>query len=411
MLYCRKYTKEFIYLYFANESTMSRRNNRRDYAGRANKREQQSRKNVHRAEDWHYASGEKNGAEGNGQSTPNGSWKDASNPGWQRFKDEQLARMPRPLPRDRHKKVVNVFVEGYEDISFWRNIFDNYESPRLTFEIGVPPREDLAKGKKVLMGMLPESSETTLLCVDSDFDHLFGDRTEQSKIVTGSEFMFHTYAYATENFLCYAPSLHNVCVKATKNDTRIFDFEKFMAEYSRTIYPLFIWYAYSAQLKNENFFTLVEFKSSVKLNYLEVRNNGASTLSWLQRQVHKRLEGLHKRHSYHEDELLDFHRHIEEKGVTQDNAYMYVQGHTLMDNVVMVMLSAVCEELKSMSNIRINTSTKTGTALKNELSNYNNALRSVRDVLLSNEACNQSPQYKLLQDDIEHYLTKYNLRD
>ena len=41
--------------------------------------------------------------------------------------------------------------------------------------------------------------------------------------------MFHTYAYATENYLCYAPSLHNVCVKATKNDTRIFDFVKFMA--------------------------------------------------------------------------------------------------------------------------------------------------------------------------------------
>ena len=40
--------------------------------------------------------------------------------------------------------------------------------------------------------------------------------------------MFHTYAYATENYLCYAPSLHNVCVRATKNDTRIFDFERFM---------------------------------------------------------------------------------------------------------------------------------------------------------------------------------------
>ena len=74
-----------------------------------------------------------------------------------------------------------------------------------------------------------------------------------------------------------------------------------------------------------------------------------------------------------------------ERGVTPKMTYMFMQGHTLMDNVVMVMLNSVCEELKLMSNIRINTSTKTGTALRNEMSNYNNALRNVRDVLLDNE--------------------------
>lgn len=78
-----------------------------------------------------------------------------------------------------------------------------------------------------------------LLCVDSDFDFLFNGATEQSRLIRDSRYMFHTYTYATENYLCYAPSLHNVCVKATKNDTRIFDFERFMADYSRTIYRLF----------------------------------------------------------------------------------------------------------------------------------------------------------------------------
>jgi hypothetical protein len=71
--------------------------------------------------------------------------------------------------------------------------------------------------------------------VDSDFDYLFDGATEQSREILGAENMFHTYTYATENYLCYAPSLRNVCVKATKNDTRIFDFERFMAAYSRII--------------------------------------------------------------------------------------------------------------------------------------------------------------------------------
>ena len=58
-----------------------------------------------------------------------------------------------------------------------------------------------------------------LLCVDSDFDFLFNGATEQSRLIRDSRYMFHTYTYATENYLCYAPSLHNVCVKATKIDT------------------------------------------------------------------------------------------------------------------------------------------------------------------------------------------------
>ena len=117
---------------------------------------------------------------------------------------------PLRLPLGERARLVRVFVEGYEDVAFWRGIFDHYETPELRFEISVPPREDLAKGKKVLMGMIPDSCEELLLCVDSDFDYLFSDRTQQSVLVNRSPFMFHTYAYATENFLCYAPSLHSV---------------------------------------------------------------------------------------------------------------------------------------------------------------------------------------------------------
>lgn len=93
--------------------------------------------------------------------------------------------------------------------------------------------------------MIDERDRDTILCMDSDFDYLFKNFNDQSRLVTNTPRLFHTYAYATENFLCHPPSLHKVCVKATKNDTLIFNFEKFMTAYSRTIYPLFLWYAYS----------------------------------------------------------------------------------------------------------------------------------------------------------------------
>ena len=320
-----------------------------------------------------------------------------------RRREEQMRCLPKAV--DDGRRVVRVFVEGYEDVAFWRSIFDHFDNDYLRFEISVPTRADLPKGKKVLLSMIPKSNEEMLLCVDSDFDYLFGDRTEVSQLVNDSPFMFHTYTYATENYLCYAPSLHNVCVKATKNDTHIFDFEEFMAAYSRTIYPVFLWYVYSAQLSHESVFPLVDFKNTVRLGYLEVECNGADTLAWLERQVRRKLHRLEDEHPQMKDEIEDFARYLKTKGVEPENTYLFMQGHTLMDNVVMPMLNSVCDKLRTMSVTKINASSKTGLQLKNEMSNYMNSLRSIHDVLLDNENYTSCPLYGLLQEDIQRYIT------
>lgn len=317
-----------------------------------------------------------------------------------------LADLPQPLPADPDQRLVKVYVEGYEDVAFWRGIFDHFHNPYLRFEISVPDRGDLPKGKKVLMGMIPQSSEEMILCVDSDFDYLFAGQTEQSRQVADARFMFHTYAYATENYLCYAPSLHNVCVKATKNDTRIFDFVKFMDEYSRIIYPLFLWYAFSARLSTEHVFPLVDFKASVRLGYLEIGNNGERTLEWLRRNVAKREELLRRRNPRMIEPMKEFEEQLKQRGVRPENTYLFMHGHTLMDNVVMVLLNTVCEKLRDMSIARITASQKQGVALKNEMSNYTNSLRSIRDVLLDNENYTKCPLYRSLQRDIERYIAR-----
>ena len=311
---------------------------------------------------------------------------------------------PSRLPPGPNERLVQVYVEGYEDVAFWRGIFDRHEHAELRFEVNVPQCDNLAKGKQVLIQMIPESGPDMLLCVDSDFDYLFGEQTGQSRLVNHAPYMFHTYSYSAENFLCFAPSLHNICVHATKNDTRIFHFESFLEAYSCTIYPLFLWYACSAQEGVENVFPLIDFRSSVKLNYLEVENNGADTLAWLGRQVEKRLESLHRYRPGWEGYLNALGKRLSARGVTPENTYLFMQGHTLMDNVVMVMLNAVCDHLKSMVNERITSSQKKGVALHNELSNYHNSLRSVRDIILDNEAYKPCFLYKKLHADIEHYV-------
>ena len=87
-----------------------------------------------------------------------------------------------------------------------------------------------------------------------------------------------------------------------------------------------------------------------------------------------------------------------------EQTYLYMHGHTLMDNVVMVLLNEVCDKLRKLSHARISASSKEGIALRDEVSNYNNSLRSIRDVLLDNENYTSCPLYKRLSLDIEHYI-------
>ncbi len=311
---------------------------------------------------------------------------------------------PSRLPLLPGQRLVRAFVEGYEDVAFWRGILDDFESRQLTFEVSVPVRADLAKGKKVLLNMVGDSCEELILCVDSDFDYIFGQSTAQSRTVNGSRFMFHTYTYATENYLCYAPSLRNVCAKATKNDTRIFDFETFLARYSQIIYPLFLWYSYSASQASENMLTLADFKSSVKLNYLEVEGGGAQTLEWLGRQVERRMQSLKTNYPQHVAAVAAFGRDLQQYDLFPDNTYLYMHGHTLMDNVVMIMLGAVCDKLRLMTTGMISSSARQGVALNNEISNYRNSLRSIRDVLLDNQDYKECFLYRRLKEDLQRYV-------
>ena len=314
-------------------------------------------------------------------------------------------QLPEILPPEDDRHLVHVYVEGYEDVAFWRGIFDHFRNPYLRFEISVPNRDDLPKGKKVLMSMLNRTEkESVLLCVDSDFDYLFAGETEQSAKILNADNMFHTYTYATENYLCYAPSLRNVCVKATKNDTRIFDFVRFMEAYSNIIYPLFLWYVYSARHSTESVFTLAEFRAAVRLGYVDIRHNGEGTLAWLQRNVERRRLALERDNPTMCEAVEALGAQLNKRGVEHDNCYLFMHGHTLMDNVTMPLLSAVCDKLRQLSVAKINGSKVEGVALKNELQNYTNTLRSIRDVLLDNENYTSCPLYKRLRDDIQEYL-------
>ena len=45
------------------------------------------------------------------------------------------------------KHRIIAYVESYDDISFWRSVFDDYESDKFHFEVMLPARSNLTKAK------------------------------------------------------------------------------------------------------------------------------------------------------------------------------------------------------------------------------------------------------------------------
>ena len=154
-------------------------------------------------------------------------------------------------PKKKRKRVV-VYVESYDDIAFWRDILKDFENDKRYFEVMLPASSrNLVHGKKsVLMQSLQNEQlgENLIACVDSDYDFLLQGASDSSKQVNSSPYVLQTYCYAIENYWCFADSLHEVCVEATLNDHQIFDFKRFMTDYSKIVFPLFMWNIYFYRL-------------------------------------------------------------------------------------------------------------------------------------------------------------------
>ena len=192
------------------------------------------------------------------------------------------------------KKIV-AYVESYDDIFFWRTVLDEFEDEHCYFEIMLPSRSTLGKGKKlVLMNRLgPQLGNYMIACVDADYDYLMQDATQTSRLVNRNPYVFHTYVYAIENYQCYAESLHRVCVMATLNDRQVVDFEGFMREYSRIIWPLFVWSVWVYRNDRYRDFTLSEFGTTVSFNELNVYHPEL-TLDYVRRKVNRKMSWLQR---------------------------------------------------------------------------------------------------------------------
>jgi len=303
------------------------------------------------------------------------------------------------------RQRVVAYVESYDDVLFWRSVLGRFENERRYFEIMLPMRgTKLERGKKAAMmsALAGRTGKSMIACVDADYDYLSQGLTDTSRQMLSAYGVFHTYAYAIENMQCYAPSLHDLCVSATLNDHKIFDFEQFLADFSRIVYPLFLWNVWAYRGVAYKRFSISDFNRVVEVPKFQLAGSDEA-LARLKGKVEQSLRKLRKAYPKAEAEIKTLSEEFNSLGVKPETTYLYIQGHHLFDRIVLPLLRRVCSMLVHLRQNDIAAQSVNYSQRQGELACYARSVTDVETMLKKNRGYMESQEYARIVADVEAF--------
>lgn len=307
--------------------------------------------------------------------------------------------------RARHRIIA--YVESYDDVSFWRSVFDDFENEKYHFEVMLPARSSLTKGKKqAMMNMLGQAyGRNMIACVDSDYDYLLQGATSTSRQLIENRYILHTYSYAIENLKCNADSLKQVCVLSTLNDSNVIDLKEFMRLYSQICFPLFAWNILLYRMHNTRHMSMLRFCEIVRLTSFTI-GNPAYSLQQLGKRVEHNIALLEKQFPEYIEQHRLLMKELKNLEILPEETYFYIQGHHIMNNVVLRVLSPICRHLRNRREEEIQKFANHRQQYNNELSSYRHSQCDVALMLSKNTDFKNTTPYKRLKADIEMLLAE-----
>jgi hypothetical protein len=305
-------------------------------------------------------------------------------------------------PKAAAPKVL-VYVESEGDIAFWWDVLQDYKQFGVAFEIHTPFESDHATGKPKLLTYKEKVGSNLILCVDSDLDYLHQGATAQSSLVLENPFIFHTYTYSIENYYCFAEALHTHCVRATLNDKQVIDLEALIRLYSRSIYDVFLWLVYF-QLRDPFIFTISEFKSlvSIVLESVNPMSDIDRALLDLRGRAIAKVKDFEDQYSEEMGDLAGVRERIAALGGHPENIYLFVEGHAMLDHVVLRFLEPLCN-LLHREKVEAIRATARPQEMQDLLNKRKNDLLPIKNVIRTHTEFKSCFLYAKIRADLDRY--------
>lgn len=287
-----------------------------------------------------------------------------------------------------HGAIAAVRIENTTDEAFWTIVFSTTIPDK---KIAFYPYSNIptpnTTGKISVLKYAPFADAQLWLCIDSDYDYL------RQLPELDNPFVIQTYVYAVENYLCYAPSLTNILQNTVALPNEIVDFEPFFADYSKIIYELLICSILAEDTEG------VAFSANDCAHIVELPQhfeNVTDVLEHLKIKIQSKLTALKAEFSATFDAKKEV---FDRLGLTDSNAYLFLQCHKLLDNVAKPLLDHYFNKLKKQ-HIETLKEISDEHERKRQLKAYTSQLSNTKLALLGNTGFQKCPFFLKIQSDV-----------
>ena len=288
-----------------------------------------------------------------------------------------------------------VFVEGLKDISFWEGMLDNNDD--LKYSINYASHEG-TRGKTVLMKFSHLANKFALFAIDSDFDYICPNNSEKSKNINSNKHIIQTLVYSKESITLHHLVLSD-CIKKIKiKDEITFPIKSYFESYSNEIYEVltrFLFLKENGKAVNDSDFhkKITPIEPKINKNYF-LENDPLITL----REQKESLVSEYTSNELAEEDFIRFRDELSIKGLNENSAAYFINGHFLEESVVMPLINELIRTLKANELEKIKIECKKNN--KSIESNRNETFKYID---------NELGIYKLLHDTKIKYQTSLSI--
>ena len=288
-----------------------------------------------------------------------------------------------------------VFVEGLKDISFWEGMLDNNDD--LKYSINYASHEG-TRGKTVLMKFSHLANKFVLFAIDSDFDYICPNNSEKSKNINSNKHIIQTLVYSKESITLHHLVLSD-CIKKIKiKDEITFPIKSYFESYSNEIYEVltrFLFLKENGKAVNDSDFhkKITPIEPKINKNYF-LENDPLITL----REQKESLVSEYTSNELAEEDFIRFRDELSIKGLNENSAAYFINGHFLEESVVMPLINELIRTLKANELEKIKIECKKNK--KSIESNRNETFKYID---------NELGIYKLLHDTKIKYQTSLSI--
>jgi hypothetical protein len=281
---------------------------------------------------------------------------------------------------------VTVEVEDTIDRDFWGDLLgelcpekDFHFDPYHTILNEDGSSERTGKGKSQIIKASADFNAWHIGCVDSDYDWILSDYTDAGKTISGNKYLLQTYAYSIENLMCLSCTLEDFCLENTEEATE-FDFDDYLTRLSKAVYPLLVWSTYLCSKGNQDF-----TPTSWREVLINTEKEPEASLAIIEAKAKAKIEEFDKKYADKIIDKEDFEfQTVCMKNITEDDAYLYVRGHELFDQILNSVLVPLIIELRNQHRDTIKASNLGNEVCKNTLREYQGKVKPVKPLLSKN---------------------------